>query len=155
MFALIISTDIIEALRYKLRCFGIPVEGPAEVFFDKMLVIKNSSIPTSALYKRKNTICYHRGKEARAEGILWVGCITGEFNLDDFFTKTTMHGNTRHDMVGSIFSNTVSPIGDIEKAWVHLNMGSSNYLPHYKSIHGKFVLGLHIYNIFDRINDIL
>ena len=31
--ALRIAIDMIEALRYKLRCFGVPVEGPAEVFF--------------------------------------------------------------------------------------------------------------------------
>ena len=48
-FALRISTEIIEALRYKLRCFGIPVEGPAEVFCDNMSVVNNLSIPTSTL----------------------------------------------------------------------------------------------------------
>ena len=31
-FALRVSTDIIESLRYKLICFGIPAEGPTEVF---------------------------------------------------------------------------------------------------------------------------
>ena len=59
-FAIRIATDIIEALRYKLRCFGIPVEGPAEVFCDNMSVVKNLSIPTSDLDKRNNNICYHR-----------------------------------------------------------------------------------------------
>ena len=29
-----ICTEIIEALRYKLRCFGIPIDGLAEVFCD-------------------------------------------------------------------------------------------------------------------------
>ena len=52
--ALRISTGMIEALRYKLRCFVIPVEGPAEVFCDNMSVVKNSSIPTSVLNKRHN-----------------------------------------------------------------------------------------------------
>ena len=40
-FALRISTKMIEALRYKLRCFGIPVEGPAEIFCDNMSVVNN------------------------------------------------------------------------------------------------------------------
>ena len=54
--------------------------------------------------------------EAQASGILRVGWIPGEFNLVELFTKTTMPGNTRHNLVDSIFSNTASPIGDIEKA---------------------------------------
>ena len=44
-----ITTETIEALRYKLRCFGILVEVPSEVFFDNMPVVNNSSIPTSDL----------------------------------------------------------------------------------------------------------
>ena len=104
---------MIEALRYKLRCFGIPVEGPAEVFCDNMSVVKNLSIPTSVLNKRHNAIYYHSVMEAHAVGILQVGWIPGEFNLADLFTKTTMSGNTRHNLVDSIFSNTASLIGDI------------------------------------------
>ena len=55
-------------------------------------------------------------REAQAAGILWVGWNPGEFNLSDLFTKTTMPGDGRHNLVYSIFSNTASPIGDIEKA---------------------------------------
>ena len=39
--ALRISKEMIEALRYKFICFGITVEGPAEVFFDNMSVVNN------------------------------------------------------------------------------------------------------------------
>ena len=72
-FSLMIATDMIEALRYKLRCFVIPVEYPAEVFCDNMSVVNNSSVPTSSLNKRHNTICYQRVRETQAVGILWVG----------------------------------------------------------------------------------
>ena len=106
---------MIDALRYKLRCFGIPVKGPAEVFCDIMSVVKNPSIPTSSLNKRHNSICYHSFREDQAAGILWVGWIPGEFNLEDLFTKTKMPDNTRHNLVYSLFSNTESPIGNIEK----------------------------------------
>ena len=92
------------------------MEGPPEVFCDNMSVVKNSSIPTSVLNKRNNYIYYHRVREAQDAGILRVGCIPGEFNLADLFTKTTMPGNTRHNLVDSIFYNTASPISDIEKA---------------------------------------
>ena len=61
---------MIESLRYKLRCFGIQVECPAEVFFDNMSVVKNSSISTSVLNNSHNSIYYHRVRESRSEGIL-------------------------------------------------------------------------------------
>ena len=93
--ALRIAKCMIESLRYKLRCFGIPVEYPAEMFGDKMSVVKNLSITTSALKKRHNGICYHRVKEAQAPGVLRVGWIPEEFNLVDLFTKTTMPGNKK------------------------------------------------------------
>ena len=48
-FALMIATDMIESLVYKLRHFGILVEGPADIYFENMSVLNNSSIPTSEL----------------------------------------------------------------------------------------------------------
>ena len=47
--ALRIAMDIIESLYYKLRCFVVPLDGPAEVFFDKKSVMNNFIIPTSVL----------------------------------------------------------------------------------------------------------
>ena len=73
-------------------------------------------MPTSVMNNRRNAICYHRVREVQNSGILWVEWIPGEFNLAYLFTNTTMLGNTRHTLVDSIFSNTASPIGDIEKA---------------------------------------
>ena len=35
-FAPRVATDMIEYLRYKLRCFGMTVEGPAYLFCDNM-----------------------------------------------------------------------------------------------------------------------
>ena len=94
----------------------MPVEGNTNVFCDNMPVVNNSSIPTSALNKRHDAICYHRLREAQAAIIPRVGWITGEFNVANLFTRTTMPGNKRHNLVDSIFSNTASPNGDIEKA---------------------------------------
>ena len=37
----IIATDMIELLMWKLRCFGIPSEGLAEVFCDNISVVDN------------------------------------------------------------------------------------------------------------------
>ena len=35
--------------------------------------------------------------------------------MEDLFTKTTMPENIRHNLVGSIFFNTASPIDIIER----------------------------------------
>jgi len=88
--ALSIATELNEALRYKLRTFGIPINGPSEILCDNRSVVINSSVPTSVLNKRHNAICYHRVREAQAAGIIRVGWIEGKNNLADLFTKTTM-----------------------------------------------------------------
>ena len=103
--ALRICVKMIEALRYKLRCFGVPVVGPADILCDNKSVATNSSVPTSVLNKRHNAICYHRVREAQAAGTIRVGWIPGEHNLADLFTKTTMAGNTRHGLVVNIFND--------------------------------------------------
>lgn len=110
--ALRICTELIEALRYKLRTFGIPIDGAAEVFCDNKSVVTNSSVPSSVLNKRHNAICYHRVREAQAAGTIRVGWIEGKYNLADLFTKTTMSGNERHGMVENIFHNNAAPLID-------------------------------------------
>ena len=58
-----IATENIEAMWYKLMCFGVTVEGPEDIFCDNKSVFKNLSIPRSVLNKRYNYICYPRGRE--------------------------------------------------------------------------------------------
>ena len=55
-----IATEMVESFMYKLRMFGVNLEGPAEVYCDNKSVVKKSSVPASFLNKRHNTICYHR-----------------------------------------------------------------------------------------------
>ncbi len=117
--ALRIATELNEALRYKLRTFGVPINGPSEILCDNKSVVTNSSVPTSVLNKRHNAICYHRVREAQAAGIIRVGWIEGTRNLADLFTKTTMPTNTKHYFVSNIFNNeaavlTLKDNGDIE-----------------------------------------
>jgi hypothetical protein len=85
--ALRICKELIVALRYKLRMFGVPIEGPTNVFCDNRGVVKNASIPESTLMKKHNAINYHAVREAAAAGILRVGKEDGETNLADLLTK--------------------------------------------------------------------
>jgi hypothetical protein len=86
--ALCIATELIEALRYKLRMMGIPIDGPTSVFCDNEAVVRNSTMPESTLKRKHNSIACHRVQEAVAAGTLRIAKILGGANLADMFTKT-------------------------------------------------------------------
>ena len=65
-----ISTEMIEGLRYKIRMFGVPIDGPTDVFFDNQSVVTNVSIPSSVLNNKHNAICYHKVREAHTAGTI-------------------------------------------------------------------------------------
>ena len=54
--ALRIATEMIEGLRYKLHMFGVPIDGPADVFCDNQSVVNNVSIPSSVLNRKHNYV---------------------------------------------------------------------------------------------------
>ena len=54
------AVEMIEGLRYKLRAFGVPVDGPAFLFCDNQSVVFNASTPESALKRKHNAIAYHK-----------------------------------------------------------------------------------------------
>jgi ribosomal protein L31E len=112
--ALRIAVELVEALRYKLRMFGVPIDGSANMYCDNKSVVTNASIPTSVLNKRHNAICYHKVRESQAAGTIRVGWIPGEQNLADLFTKTTMPGNVRNDIVETIFMNGSSYMDTVD-----------------------------------------
>ena len=88
--AMRMAVEHIEALRYKLCMFGIPIEGPTNVFCDNEAVFKSTTIPASMLKKKHNSICYHCCREAVAAKVMRVtkeGTLT---NLADLFTKPLM-----------------------------------------------------------------
>jgi hypothetical protein len=87
LVALRIAKDMIVELRIKLKMFGVPIDGPANVFCDNNGVVKNTSMPESTLSKKHNSISYHAVREAAAAGILRVGKEDTKSNLADALTK--------------------------------------------------------------------
>ena len=81
------ATELIQGLRYKLRMFGVPLEGPANMYCDNEAVFKNATRPESTLKKKHNSIAYHRTREAVAAGIVRIAWEDGRFNLADILTK--------------------------------------------------------------------
>lgn len=85
--ALRLCVESIIAMRYKLRMFGIPVDGPTSVFCDNESVVNSSSNVAGRLSKKHLAICYHRVRECCAQGICRITHIHGEENTADLFTK--------------------------------------------------------------------
>jgi hypothetical protein len=87
LVAMRVARDLIVALRIKLRYFGVPLNGPANMLCDNQGVVKNTSIPESTLTKKHNAINYHIIRESAAMGIIRVGKEDTETNLADLLTK--------------------------------------------------------------------
>ena len=85
--AMRIGTEMIKALRYKLRMLGIPIDGSANVFCDHQSVVTNVATPGSALRRKHNSIAYHFCREAIATGMVIVRKVLSEHNIADLFTK--------------------------------------------------------------------
>ena len=81
------AIELIEAMRYKLRMFGVPLEQPTNIFCDNEAVTKNTTLPESTLKKKHHSIAYHRCREAVAAGTVRVAKEGTQTNLSDLFTK--------------------------------------------------------------------
>ena len=81
------AVELIAALRYKLRMFGVPIDGPTDMFCDNEAVYKNASTPESQLRKKHHSISYHMAREAVASGACRIAKEDTLTNLADLFTK--------------------------------------------------------------------
>ena len=81
------AVEMLQALRYKLRWFGVPIDGPVNVFGDNESVINSSQKPEATLSKKHNSIAYHKSREAVASGMIRVACVNTLLNLADVLTK--------------------------------------------------------------------
>jgi Reverse transcriptase (RNA-dependent DNA polymerase) len=85
--ALKIATEANDALRYKLRMFGVPIDGPTNGFCDNGSVVTNVMNPESTLSKKHNAVAYHKVRECVAMKALQILHEPGKENCSDVFTK--------------------------------------------------------------------
>ena len=85
--AMRVAVEMVKSLRYKLRMFGVPIEGPASVYCDNEAVYKNTVLPESVLKKKHHSISYHACREAVAADIIQIAKEGTKTNLADLFTK--------------------------------------------------------------------
>ena len=81
------AVELIATLRYKLRMFGVPMDGPTDMFCDNEAVYKNASTPESQIKKKHHSISYHMSREVVASGACRIAKEVTEINLSDLFTK--------------------------------------------------------------------
>jgi hypothetical protein len=98
------ARDLIVALRYKLRMFGIPISGQTKTYCDYQGIVKNVSIHELVMSKKHNAINYHAVREAVAARIMQVAKEDGDSNLADLLTKPLME-QRRVTLLRSILYN--------------------------------------------------
>jgi hypothetical protein len=81
------AIDLVKSLRHKLRMFGVPIDGPTDIFCDNESVFKNVSRPESVLLKKQHSMSCHSAREAVASGVVRVAKEGTATNLSDLFTK--------------------------------------------------------------------
>ena len=81
------AVELLQALRHKLRWFGVPIDGPVNVFGDNESVINSAQKPEVTLSKKHNGIAYHKVREAVAAGTIRVAYVHTTLNLADLLTK--------------------------------------------------------------------
>ena len=79
--------EAITSLRYKLKMFGVPIDGPADVLCDNMSVVNNTTLVNSKLHKKHNSLAFHAVRWSVAARILRIGKIHTTENISDAFTK--------------------------------------------------------------------
>ena len=105
------AVEQVESLQYKLCMFGVPLEGPTNMFCDSEAVFKYASIPDSTLKKKHTSICYHRCREAVASHTVRVAKEGTLTNLSDMFTKPMPQANC--EAILDRFTYRVDPISRI------------------------------------------
>ena len=93
--------ELLVGLRYKFRMFGIPLDGPCNVFCDTEAVPKSSINPEATLKRKYISIAFHQSREAVAAGVMLVFYENTKTNHADLFTKILPHV-TRRRLMGFI-----------------------------------------------------
>ena len=86
-----VFVEIIIGLRYKLRIFGVPLDGPCNIFCDNKDVTKRTMCAESTLKKKHISIAYHQARETVAGAIMLVFYEKTRSNHADLFTKLLNH----------------------------------------------------------------
>jgi hypothetical protein len=91
------------SIRYMLRCLGVPVTHPTDLYGDNFGVIQSAEIPEGELKKKHIAISYHYVREAIAAKIVNAHWIRTHENFADVCTKA-LGSNIFCDLVGEVMA---------------------------------------------------
>ena len=86
---------MVENPRYKLRMFGVPIDGSSHVFYDNGDVYKNNITPESVLKNNNNSTAYHMCREAVTDKTSRIAKQGTDNNLYYLFTKIMIASSRR------------------------------------------------------------
>ena len=86
----------LKGLRYKLRMFGVPINGATKIYCDNKSVVNNCSRFESTLAKKHNSIACHIARWAVAAKEAVVGWIKTDDNLADAMAKMLTSTKREH-----------------------------------------------------------
>jgi hypothetical protein len=72
---------------HSLQMLGIEVSGLTVMLIDNQSVVANVTLPSSCLKKKRNSITYHRVREAAAVKVIVIVHVCGTNNIADIATK--------------------------------------------------------------------
>ena len=77
----------ITILRYNLKIFGVPIDGPADVLCDNQSVVNKTTNVDSKLDKKHNSLAFHAVQWAVAANIMRLRKVHTSENITDPYTK--------------------------------------------------------------------
>ena len=82
---------------------GICVDGPAYILGDNKSVLVNSSVSTSVLSKKSNSIAFHFVREGSAADEWRIAYVNTNHNIADLLTKPLSNGSKKRTLIEMIF----------------------------------------------------
>ena len=82
-----VAVELAMEYRYCLRMLGVEIDGPCRMFGDNNSVILNTTLPSSMLKKKHQSIAYHAIRMAQAANIIIFEHVRSEDNWADVLTK--------------------------------------------------------------------
>jgi hypothetical protein len=99
--ALKTGVELLEALRYKLRMMGVPIERYTQVKVDNVSVVNNTSVPESTLKKKSNSIAFHYVRSKCAADVCRISYKSTKTNLADMLTNA-QSGPVRQNLASNV-----------------------------------------------------
>ena len=93
-----VCLEAIEHLRFRLRCFGVPMPRgePSHVLCDNESVVKSTTNVKSTLNKEHSSVAYHHCRWSVAAGVITLAHVSTHNNIADCFTKQLPLGTRMH-----------------------------------------------------------